>query len=81
MNLRIEIENYIKKKSTILCIGPMSKNCIDSTIKLSDKYNILLMLIASRRQIDSGKLGGGYVENWDTVNFSRYVKKNQSKKK
>jgi hypothetical protein len=81
MNLKSEIESYIKKKSTILCIGPMSKNCIDSTIKLSDKYNILLMLIASRRQIDSAKLGGGYVENWDTVKFSRYVKKKSIKKK
>lgn len=81
MNLKNEIQKHIKNRATVLCIGPMSKNCIDSTIKLSDKYNLLLMLIASRRQIDSSQLGGGYVENWDTVKFSEYVRKKSIKKK
>ena len=81
MRLKKEIENYIKKKSTILCIGPMSKNCIDSAIRISDKENILLFLIASRRQIDHSELGGGYVENWDTKKFSRYVSQKSKRKK
>jgi tagatose-1,6-bisphosphate aldolase non-catalytic subunit AgaZ/GatZ len=31
------------------------------------------MLIASRRQIDSEEFGGGYVNNWTTEQFARYV--------
>ena len=57
----------------------MSKNCIDASIELSDKYLLPLMLIASRRQIDFQKIGGGYVENWSTYQFSKYVQKNQKK--
>ncbi|MFB9985739.1 tagatose-6-phosphate kinase [Mesorhizobium kowhaii] len=33
------------------------------------------MLIASRRQIDSDDLGGGYVENWTTQTFAEHVRK------
>jgi hypothetical protein len=33
-----------------------------------------LMLIASRRQIECQELGGGYVNNWDTFAFARYVR-------
>ncbi len=31
------------------------------------------MLIASRRQIDSREMGSGYVNNWTTEEFARYV--------
>ena len=68
------------KKVTFLGVGPMSKNCVDVTIELSNKYNIPLMLIATRRQIDSEDFGGGYVNNWTTESFSRYVKKKNKKK-
>ena len=37
-------------------------------------------MIASRRQIDSSELGGGYVNNWTTESFSNYVKKKDKKK-
>ena len=37
-----------------------------------NEFNIPLMLIASRRQIESKKLGGGYVNNWSTEEFSKY---------
>ena len=69
-----------KKRVTFLGIGPMSKNCVDSTIDLSNKYNIPLMLIASRRQIDCDDFGGGYVNNWTTETFARYVSKKNKKK-
>ena len=68
-----------RKKCTLLGIGPMSKNCVDITIDLANKYNIPLMLIASRRQIESKDLGGGYVNNWTTEEFARYVKKQDTK--
>ena len=64
------IDFGLKKKCTLLGIGPMSKNCIDVTIELANKYNVPIMLIASRRQIESNELGGGYVNNWTTEEFS-----------
>ncbi|MBD5771111.1 hypothetical protein [Marinomonas colpomeniae] len=69
------IREFVKqKKSTLLCSGPMSKNCIDATIELSKQYDIPQVLIASRRQIDSSDFGGGYVENFTTEEFSSYVR-------
>jgi tagatose-1,6-bisphosphate aldolase non-catalytic subunit AgaZ/GatZ len=73
--------NYLeKKKTTLLAVGPMSKNCVDATIELSNRYNTPIMFIASRRQIDSKDFGGGYVNNWTTETFSSYVKKKDKKK-
>ncbi len=70
------LKNYRKNKCcTLLGVGPMSKNCIDASIELADQYKTPLMLIASRRQIDSDKFGGGYVENWNAKQFTDYVLK------
>ena len=57
----------------MLGVGPMSKVCVDSAIQLSAECKLPLMLIASRRQIDSEQMGGGYVNNWSTEEFARYV--------
>ena len=54
------------KCATLLGVGPMSLNCVDSVIEISNQEKIPLMLIASRRQIDSEDFGGGYVNNWST---------------
>ena len=71
---KYKLHNFIKKrKCTLLGIGPMSINCIDASIELSSEFNIPLFLIASRRQIDSSDLGGGYVNNWTTKQFADYV--------
>ena len=68
------INKFISKKQcTVLGIGPMSKNCVDVVIELANTYQIPLMLIASRRQIESKELGNGYVNNWSTEEFSKYV--------
>jgi hypothetical protein len=64
---------YSKNRSTILGAGPMSINCVDSIIKLANQYNAPIILIASRRQIDSEQFGGGYVNNWTTSEFAKYV--------
>ena len=66
---------------TLLSIGPMSKNCVDATIELSNDYGIPLMLIASRRQIEAEEFGGGYVNNWSTERFAEYVFKHDRKGK
>lgn len=53
-------------------ICPMSKNIVDVIIELnSDEFGLL----PSRRQID---YDGGYVNNWNTENFYRYVKNKNS---
>ncbi len=75
-----ELSNFVnQKKCTLLCAGPMSKNFVDALIEFSKNKKFPMMLIASRRQIDTKMLGGGYVNNWSTEEFSKYVK-NRSKK-
>ena len=76
MNIQERLDTYrTKKNCTLLGVGPMSKNCIDASIELAEIYEAPLMLIASRRQIDSEQFGGGYVENWTTGQFADYVAK------
>jgi hypothetical protein len=65
---------FLKRRCTLLGVGPMSVNCVDAAIELSNEYISPIMLIASRRQIDSEQFNGGYVNNWTTPEFSRYVK-------
>ncbi|MBL77132.1 MAG: tagatose-6-phosphate kinase [Chloroflexi bacterium] len=75
-------KSFLKNpKLPLIGIGPMSKNCVDASIELSNKYNLSLMLIASRRQVESIELGRGYVNNWSTEEFSSYVRKKDKKKK
>jgi hypothetical protein len=62
-----------RKRCTLLGVGPMSVNCVDAAIELSDEHEVPLLLIASRRQIDSEAFGGGYVNNWTTERFAQYV--------
>ena len=71
--IKQRFERLLAKRCTLLGVGPMSINCIDATIELANEYDILLMLIASRRQIDSQEFGGGYVNNWTTDKFADYV--------
>ena len=63
------------KKLSLLGVGPMSKNCVDVSVEIADQYQIPLMLIASRRQIDSEEFGGGYVNNWSTSEYAGYINK------
>ena len=70
-----------KRRCTLLGVGPMSKNCVDATIELANETDTYLMLIASRRQIDSEHFGGGYVNGWTTEQFAKYVTINDKKGK
>ena len=77
-----KLEDFISKKEcTLLGVGPMSKNCVDAAIELANDFDVPLMIIASRRQIEASELGGGYVNNWSTDVYSKYVGKNCKKKK
>jgi len=76
------LQTYVSKNQcTLLGVGPMSKNCVDVVIDLANQYDVPIMLIASRRQIESKQLGSGYVNNWSTEDFSKYVQKHDENKK
>jgi len=69
-----KIYSLVKSKGiTLLGVGPMSLNCIDAAIELSRHSSAPIMLIASRRQIDSEYFGGGYVNSFSTSRFAEYV--------
>ncbi|MBL7713904.1 MAG: class II D-tagatose-bisphosphate aldolase, non-catalytic subunit [Bdellovibrionales bacterium] len=63
-----------ESQKTQLGIGPMSKNCVDVTVDLAQEFDVPLILIASRRQIEDRALGGGYVNRWSTDEFASYVR-------
>jgi tagatose-1,6-bisphosphate aldolase non-catalytic subunit AgaZ/GatZ len=68
------LESFLqKRRCTLLGVGPMSVNCVDAAIELSNEHEVPIILIASRRQIDSEEFGGGYVNNWTTEQFARNV--------
>jgi D-tagatose-1,6-bisphosphate aldolase subunit GatZ/KbaZ len=57
-------------------IGPMSKNIVDASIEWCSETSNSLGLIPSRRQVEDN---GGYVNNWTTKDFSKYVKSKTNK--
>jgi len=65
-------------KNTFLGLGPMSLEVINSLNFFSKKYNKKIMLICSRNQIESDKLGGGYVNNFSTNEFANFIKKKKN---
>ena len=70
---RLEQRNALRP-STLLGLGPMSRSCVDAAIDAANQYDVPVMLIASRRQVDAAALGGGYVEGWTTEGFAEYVR-------
>lgn len=76
------LESLLKKRRcTLLGVGPMSVNCVDAAIELANEHEVPIMMIASRRQIDSEEFGGGYVNNWTTREFASYVTERDKKGK
>ena len=67
-------DHLFKHRCTLLGVGPMSINCVDAAVELANEYATPLMLIASRRQIDSEQFNGGYGNNWTTSEFANYVR-------
>ncbi|XKK38714.1 hypothetical protein HFP72_30320 [Nocardiopsis sp. ARC36] len=55
-------------------VGPMSVNCVDAVIEVAARTRQRLMLIPSRRQVESGALGGGYVEGWTAADLVNHVR-------
>ena len=67
-------------KNTFLGIGPMSKEIINSLDYFSKKKNSKIMLICSRNQIESKRLGSGYVNKFSTKTFSEFIKSKKNSK-
>ena len=51
-------------------IGPMSKNVVDSILEFTEETDNKIGFIPSRRQVE---FNGGYVNNWTTQEFAKYV--------
>ena len=80
--IKKKLKNYFSRKScTMLGVGPMSINCVDAVVEIANNHNVPIILIASRRQIDSEQFNGGYVNNWTTSKFTKYVRNKDKKKK
>lgn len=62
---------YHQLINTSVFLGPMSKNIVDATIEFANDNNVPIGLIPSRRQVD---YKSGYVNNWNTKSFSKYVR-------
>ena len=51
-------------------IGPMSKNVVDTIVEFCKETGNVIAFIPSRRQVE---WDGGYVNDWTTEEFSKYV--------
>lgn len=76
--IKTVVENLLELQktgdsATLLGIGPMSKNCVQATLELSKEDDYPVMFIASRNQVDSDELGGGYVNGWNQFTFAKAV--------
>ncbi len=57
------------ERFTHIGIGPMSKNLLKAVLSLAKEKDFPVILIASRNQVDSDSLGGGYVCDFDQKRF------------
>lgn len=76
VSIRSAVEYVINAKEerhTLLGIGPMSENFLRASLEISKEKDFPLMYIASRNQVDSYKLGGGYVFNSDQRLFREKI--------
>ena len=62
-----------KKNFIILCVGPMTINTIKSVNLFTKEQKQTINLICSRNQVEANKLGSGYVSNFSTEKFSKYI--------
>lgn len=58
---------------TLLGIGPMSSTVVRAGLRAAAETGAPVAFIASRNQVESAALGGGYVEGWDQASLAGYV--------
>ena len=62
-----------------LGLGPMSVEIIDIVSDFAQLNKKNIMFIASRNQIDKKEFGGGYVNNFSTEEYSKYIRDKKNK--
>ena len=55
--------------ATLLGVGPMSRRIVRAALELAQERDFPLLFIASRNQVDTRRVGGGYVAGWDQAAF------------
>lgn len=78
VSIKSAVEGLLKLQetgdsATLLGIGPMSQNCVQAALELSNEDDYPVMFIASRNQVDKDEFGGGYVNGWDQFRFAKAV--------
>jgi len=63
------------RKATLLGIGPMSRSIVRATLELAKEYDFPPMFIASRNQVETKELGGGYILGWDQKGLVEEIRK------
>ena len=71
-----KITKVINNRKTLLGVGPMSLNVVDSAIELADKFKTPIMLIPSRRQMESEILLHEYLASLEMYKVYLSFKKN-----
>ncbi|MBF0561862.1 MAG: class II D-tagatose-bisphosphate aldolase, non-catalytic subunit [Alphaproteobacteria bacterium] len=64
---------------TLLGVGVVSEVCVDAAIELANEHDVDLMLVASRRQVDTDALGSGYVCGWNAERLAAHVRARDAK--
>ena len=62
-------------KATLFGVGPLSRTVVDTAVECAEQQQAPVIFIASRNQVESDALGGGYVEGWDQHDLCHYVRR------
>ncbi|MCL6089065.1 MAG: class II D-tagatose-bisphosphate aldolase, non-catalytic subunit [Candidatus Marsarchaeota archaeon] len=79
MSMDEAVRSHVAAGRRIIGIGPMSPNCAEAIYSYSSRARTPIMLIASRRQIEAGPLGAGYVNGWTSETFCTHAKSLQAR--
>ncbi len=69
------LEEKENLKTTLLGVGPMSKNVVQAALELAKEEDFPVIFIASRNQVDKKEYGSGYVEGWDQEEFVAAIRR------
>lgn len=59
------------RRCTLLGVGTVSRTCVNAAVDLANAHEVPLILIASRRQVDTEE---GYLEGWTAAQLARHVR-------
>lgn len=69
-----KIDKKKNRKVTLLAINPMSRFIVRSTLELAKEYRFPVIFIATRNQVETKELGGGYILAWDQEQFVEEIR-------